>query len=236
MNIINLENLNGIPIDYINRLKKYNLLFKKHGFLEEILEEKTIEKLANEINDFCMQNLIIGFHYTRAIPEDIIEYGLTCRSGEEIRNSFLNKHSNHFTFEEIECIKNQWENYFDNRAKKSRDNRIYFNLTKTALNDNGAQPLLAHYGGEQIYMPIHNIPQIKQKIKEIGKPLILKCVLNPNNLNPFHENSYGRIVVSSYHNKINSEAIQADEDFFQSVNIPSSNIEILEYNGNLHFC
>lgn len=236
MKIINLENLDGIPTDFINRLKQYNLLFKKHRFLDDILEDESIEKLVNEINDFCIQNLIIGFHYTRAIPEDIIKNGLTCRSGDEIRSNFLNNHSKHFTCEEIEFIKNQWENYFNHTTKKSRDNRIYFNFTTNALNDYGAQPLLAHYGGEQIYMPIHNITHIAQKIKEIGKPLILKCKLNPNNINTFYENSWGRIAVSSYHNKVNNEAFQADQDGYQSVNVPSNDIDILEYKGNLHFC
>ena len=233
---INLEDLEGIPKKYIDRLKCFDTILKQNKSLDSIIEIEEIEILANEIHDFCNRNLIFGFHYTRALPEEILKTGLTCRSGEEIRNVFLKNHSKRFTVDELEFLKNKWEGYFDRQAQKSRDNRLYFNFTTNAIDEYGAQPLLRSYGGEQIYMPIPDDSKVGEKLMQIGLPLILKCKLKPTNLNTFYDNSWGRIAVSSYHNKLNPSAYQYDQDGHQSVNVPPSDIEIIEYKGNLHFC
>lgn len=229
MTTINLDNLEGLPQQFIERLKQMNSLFIENVFFEKILNHDTVYRLIKEINEFCKMREVFGFHYTRAYQEEIAKIGLTCRTGDDIRSSFISKYSNNFTEEEMDNIKAIWNRNFDNGQKESRDNRLYFNFTTNALNDGGAEPLLSNFGGEQIYMPIQELNGIGVKIKNMGKPLILKCKLNPKNLSTFHEDPWGKIAVSTYHLQINSTANQFDQDGSQSVDVKPEDIEVIEY-------
>lgn len=80
-------------------------------------------------------------------------------------------------------------------------------------------------------MPLQELKDIGTKIKEIGTPMIIKCVLNPNNLNTFYEYPWGRIAVSTYHSLLNVEALRDDQDGYQSVNVKPENIEIIYFDN-----
>ncbi|WP_159478358.1 hypothetical protein [Chryseobacterium sp. 18068] len=229
MNVINLENLDGIPKEYLNELTKYDSLFKKFSFLEDFEEIREIAELISKINTFCSSNLIIGFHYTKAFPKEINENGLISRTGKQIRENFLKNYKYLFTAHEIENIKNIWENYFCEEQIESRDNRIFFNFTKQGLNNFDAKALLTNFGGEQIYMPLLSHDCLCKKIKTLGKPLILKCKLSPKNIETFIDEPWGKIAISSYNNMKNIDAHRTDQDGYQSVNVSPENIEIEEY-------
>ena len=95
---------------------------------------------------------MIGIHYSRAIPESIGNNGLLIRNGVEIRATFLKDHGHLFTEREVATIKEKWTNYYVTNQCTSRDGRIYFNFTESALNTAGTEYLLSLYGGEQISM------------------------------------------------------------------------------------
>jgi hypothetical protein len=229
MSVINLSNLNGIPIKFLQELEKQDYLFYQNEFLENLLDVDSINDIIVKINEFCESNTIIGFHYTRVIPEEISKKGLICRTGKEIRRTFMSNWGYLFTDEEKIKITNTWDSYFSMHSQQGRDNILFFNFTTYALYNGGAQRLLQNYGGEQVYMPIESIDCISQKIKNIGIPLILKCKLNPKDLNTFCENPWGNIAVSTYHRLVNPEAHQDDQDGYQSVNVDPQNIEIIKF-------
>lgn len=122
----------------------------------------------------------------------------------------------------------QWEIYFTKDQMKARDNRIFFNFTQDSLNDLRAEPALSNFGGEQVHMPIQSFRCIGDKLKKMGRPLIIKCKLNPKVINTFIENPWGQIAVSSYHRLQNPNAATIDQDGYQTVNVPPENIEIIE--------
>ncbi len=229
MAIVNLNNLSGIPANFLKELKRHDRVFKENIFIETILEDIPLLSLVKEIDAFCCDRLIVGFHYTRAISDEIAMSGLSCRTGEEIRRAFISKYSTIFTESELQQIKSEWKAHFDIQSQKSRDNLIFFNFTTCALNNYGAEPLLSNFGGEQVYMPLQDLPGIGEKIKNIGIPLILKCILKHSNLKTFFKYPWGRIAVSSYHCNINPEAIQFDQDGYQTVAVNPNDIEIIDY-------
>ncbi len=226
MNVINLDNLKGLPEKYLIQLDKFKCVFLRSDFLEDLENESHIQNLITEINNYCFENLIIGYHYTKAVVEDILEKGLLIRSGSEIRNCFIKKYGSMFTQKEIEFIKNAWESYFSLKQKKIRDNLIYFNFTQNALNNGCAEELLNFYGGEQVHMPFQEIKGIKEKLSSIGFSLILKCRLSPRDLFTETENPWGKIAVSTYHNKQNPNAFRKDIDGYQFIPVSAKNIEI----------
>ncbi|WBX97994.1 hypothetical protein [Chryseobacterium gambrini] len=229
MNIINLENLDGIPQKYLSELTKFDSLFKTSMFIEDFENINEIKYLISKINTFCLNNSIIGYHYTRAFPSDILENGLICRTGREIRENFLKKYKHLFNAVELKKIMILWENYFCEKQTESRDKRIFFNFTKFGLKTSDAEPLLINFGGEQIFMPLISDESLSKKIKTLGKPLILKCKLSPKNIETFIDQPWGKIAISSYNKIKNKEAQQTDQDGYQTVNVSPLNIQIEEY-------
>lgn len=227
MNVVNLNNLEGLPEKYITQLEKFKYMLLEVDFLEDLEDETQIQNLIIEINNYCYENLIIGYHYTRAVVEEILENGLLIRSGSEIRNCFIEKYGSMFTLKEIDIIKKAWESYFFLKQKKIRNNLIYFNFTQEALNNGCAYELLNFFGGEQVHMPLQDIKGISKKLSSIGFSLILKCKLSPHNLITATENPWGKIAVSTYHNRHNSNVFRKDIDGYQTIPVPAKNIEII---------
>jgi len=224
---VNLQDLTGLPETFIKELHSCNSHFGDAVFLENIRAIPTISSLIKDIDKFCSQNQIIGFHYTRAIPEDLLTQGLQPRSGDEIRQQFLSRWGHKFSPDEIDAIKSAWASYFDKRTRSSRDNVLRFNFTKNALSDGGADQLLKYYGGEQIYFPIYKLPGIGEVLSSIGIPLIVKCELIPLEVSTFIEHPWGCIAVSSYHRRINPHAHQVDQDGLQYGNAPPDRLKLV---------
>ncbi|MFZ4863968.1 hypothetical protein ACL9RF_17485 [Sphingobacterium sp. Mn56C] len=195
------------------------------------MKDREISLLVEEVNEFCLNASIKGFHYTRAIPEQILKLGLTCRTGEEIRFNFIKDYGHLFSKTELQIIRDKWASQFDQRQQQSRDNYIFFNFTTSALYNVGAEPLLLNFGGEQIYMPFYECDNISSILKDLGSPMILKCNLDPGFLNTFSEYPWGKIAVSSYHTMCNPEACRVDQDGYKSVDVHSNQIEILLYDS-----
>lgn len=232
--IVNLENLEGLPNEYILKLKKFDNIFKTARFSEDYENNEDINNLIVEINNYCLNNKIIGFHYTNAIESDILEKGLIIRSGKKIRTDFMERFFHLFDNNEQILIKEKWSQRFGEKNTESRDFRIWFNFTKDALSNGGAELLLQYYGGEQIYFPLFDLPIIGEKLKKIGKPMILKCVLDPNKIETFIENPWGKIIVSSYNRIINPNASVVDQDGYQKNGVSPENIEII--NAEKYVC
>lgn len=233
--LVNLNNLTGIPIEFISALNGRRSIFINNDFMESLLEDANLVSLMEEIDNYCKNKRIIGFHYTRAVVGDIAKNGLTCRTGVEIRSIFLERYSQLFESYEIELIKEKWSKNFDEEDKSTRDSRLYFNFTTSALEDYGAEPLLRNFGGEQVYMPLQELEGISSKIMNIGEPLILKCSLNPQNIKTFYEHPWGRIAVSTFHNILNSNAHRDDQDGCQFVDVKADDIDIVYFDSRYDY-
>lgn len=228
---VNLQDTTTLPGSFLSGLHRYVNHFKKTPDFEEIKGIPEVSRLIVEINDYCEENMVLGFHYCRAIPEDILTNGLLVRTGHEIRADFLNRFGHMFNAEEITLIKDEWASYFIDDKRQFRDSRIFFNFTTSALTNRGADRLLRYYGGEQVYFCIDSLPGIAEKLSSIGKPLIVKCSLNPRELKYYIEHPWGSIAVSTYHKAINPDAARVDQDGHQTVPVPPSHIEVTWYEG-----
>ena len=223
--IIHLDTLEGLPGKFLDQLRKHNGLFRENLFLDGLIErDLEIRSIVSEINLYCEKHYVKGYHYTRAELVDIRENGLLSRAGEEIRTAFLERYTDRFTETELRTIVHGWEKYFVGFQKR-RDNRIYFNTTSVALGNGGAAPLLNHYGGEQIHMPLNGQEDILKKLSLIGSPLmIVFCVPGAEAEGIGQEHPWGMTAVSSYHRLINPEAGWSDVDAYINTSISAKDI------------
>lgn len=225
--VINLNNLSGIPLELLSDLEKHTNIFRSTEFSEEIFENPKIASVVSKIHDYCNERSVVGYHYTNAVPEEIITNGLMCRSGHDIRSVFLKNYHQLFTEQELQSIKAAWEREFNTRIQAIRDNRLYFNYTTKELGRRGSELLLNYYGGEQVYWPLYTLENIRSKIKNIGTAMMLKCSLSPKNLKTYSDNSFGKVAISTYHFMLNPCASRYDEDGNQNVDVKPENIEII---------
>ena len=189
------------------------------------MSSSRIQPLVRELNDFCMSNRIIGIHYTRADKARIEKQGLLLRSGEDIRETFIQEYGKHFTDKEIAEIASRWDDCFCDEQTRYRDFCVFFNFTEDALSNGGAEYLLKLYGGEQISMCFRdNDCPIGKKLGQIGEPLLVRCSLDPKIVNTFTENPWGKILVSSFHVEVNSEAYRIDQDGYIKEPVSAQNI------------
>lgn len=224
---INLEEPASLPIRLQERLGSCERHFLEAEFLDELRDIPEIAGLIEDINQLCSENMVTGFHYTRAIPEHILTLGLRPRSGAEIRSQFLRRFGHMFTTAEIRAIQAIWASYYDTGAQNSRDNVLYFNFTRHAMTNSGAAPLLKYYGGEQVYFCIDELPGIGEKLSSIGRPIIVKCALIPSRIRTFIAHPWGLIAVSASHKRVNPQAHQIDQDGRQTVPVPPEHIELV---------
>lgn len=227
MKILNLCTLAGFPSFFFEEMEKHTELLLNTESEDELVEKTAFQDLIERITDFSKNCKIVGYHYTRADKDDIIKGGLKSRTGQEIRETFLYRYGNLFTAKELQTISKSWVAYFNKNMVESRDHRIFFNLTTTALFDSGAEPLLKYYGGEQVYMPLKGYPTIAKKLQNIGAPLLIKAILDPLQLQLFDFEDIAKIAISSYHRLLRHDTKQCDIDCFQSISIPIKQIEVI---------
>lgn len=213
-----------LPLEYIERLNSIKELCVSTEFSDELVENKNVRGLVRDINEYCMQNKIVGIHYTRAEPGSILDKGLTIRSGKEIRDDFLKEHGYLFTDAELTYMKSVWCKYYSHQQSSVRDGRVFFNFTETALSNRGADFLLEMYGGEQVNMCFEPDESIGSKLNLIGKSMIVRCSLDPHKVKTFIEYPWGKILMSSYHSLLNPDVYRIDQDGYQFVPVQPEDI------------
>lgn len=213
-----------LPGEFVDRLRAIERPCMEHEFAESLVERSDVSSLARDLDRYCRNNRIIGVHYTRAVPESIRSKGLLIRDGEEIREAFINEHGHLFSQEEILTIKKRWNDYFDHGQSSVRNRRIFFNFTEIELGGGGTEYLLGLYGGEQVSMCFELDEPIGLKLSGIGAPLVVRCSLDPNQVETFIENPWGKILISSFHALTNPGAYRIDQDGYQSVPVKPEDI------------
>ena len=223
---IHLDTLKGLPGMYLDLMRQHIELLRSSTFLDRLIYEDTsLASTVEAINAYCLKNHIKCYHYTRAHAADIETLGLLCRSGDEIREAFLERHSGHFTDGELSTLQKCWSEYFRGHQKTGRDHRIFFNTTTVALTDGGAQPLFDAYGGEQIHMPLNGKDHIIRKLGSIGSPLIVVFRAHGSNMTGIgQEFPWGMTALSTYHRMHNPEAYTHDVDGYLTEAVAPENI------------
>jgi hypothetical protein len=230
----NLANASEVPAEVLSRLKAHDALFRELEFSEQFLEVEEINQIVCELDNICRSDGIVGVHYTRSEKEKLESEGLVAKAGEDRRNEFLGRFGHLFTGEQRSRLLAGWSSYFNHEQCRIRDNRVWFNLTRVAYPKMGAEDLLAHYGGEVIYMPLSRDAEIEAILGSIGEPMIVECSLNVAEVQTFCQNAWGRTWVSSYHRSVNPDAHQWDVDLYTGMSVSPEaviRIEMVDRHG-----
>ncbi|MCG7865853.1 MAG: hypothetical protein JAY74_05695 [Candidatus Thiodiazotropha taylori] len=231
MDVIDLQRPDLLPKTLRKRLESIEPHCRNEEFSENLVQHPEVLDVIVELDHHCMQRSILGIHYTRAIRADIERKGLLVRTGNEIRSEFVERFNHIFNTEELAWLQTLWSS---NQAKQAsiRDSMLWFNFTLSSFGNADSDYLLGMYGGEQIHMGIEFDSPIGKKLAGIGEPLIVKCVLNPHKVKTFIEHPWGKILASSFHLSIESEAYRTDLDgkVIESISPKDLVVETAHYN------
>lgn len=223
---IRLNCSSGIPVSLASKLRSCESVITGCEFLQELLENRDLYQIAEDLHALCLKEGIIGYHFTRAAREEIETRGLIVGSGRERRRDFLAQYGHRFSEAQRERICQKWESYFTASQTQARERGVWFNFTLSALGNGGADDLLTYYGGEIINMPLTQDEEIAAVLRTIGEPLIVECALETQRLHPFSfcQIPWGKIWLSSYQVAIHPNAQQFDIDAYQEQPVPPSQI------------
>jgi hypothetical protein len=76
--LIDLNDLTVIPIEMMAELENYKNAFRDSESLEYILIRPQLVDLMFKIDQYCRERLVVGYHFTKAVPKEIVGTGLTC--------------------------------------------------------------------------------------------------------------------------------------------------------------
>lgn len=211
MDAIDLQRPELLPEALRVRLDSIKSLCRNEEFSEELVRHSEVQNVVIELDNYCMQRRVLGIHYTRAIRTDIEQKGLLVRTGAEIRDEFVQRFGHKFEADEMEWLQNMWSSHQFTQSN-IRDSMLWFSFTLSAYGGSGSKYLLGMYGGEQIHMGIEFDTPIWEKLASIGEPLLVKCALDPQKVKTFIQHPWGKILVSSFHLRVEPEAFRIDQD------------------------
>lgn len=229
--VVHLDTLKGLPGKYLKRLSAFREVFMVNSSLEELIDSsEDLKAIVEDINDYCNEHYIVGYHYTRADPKSIKKDGILCRNATEIQEKFIETYGSFFSYSELLTMRACWSEFPKWSRMSSRDNLIFFNTTEVALRMGGASDLLGYAGGEQIYFGLYDQPEILQKLRVIGKSqIVVFRVAGSKADGTGMVLPWGRIACSSYHRIFNSEVTFLDVDATVGENIMPSDILQIKY-------
>lgn len=231
---IRLDSPMGMSHDINAVLSVHSAAFRDNRHVERLLDIGPLRDVCAELNRICSESGVVGFHFTRANRLSILKHGLLKANGEERRAEFLKTYGDLFSESQRERLEAAWSLYFQGSQNESRNGYVWFNLTKEALKDGGAESLLRYFGGESIYMPVTADPEIAAVLQGIGEQLVVECVLDVGQSNAFHEYPWGIVWLSSYHCSLNHDAIQFDQDVRVTYSIPPADIVSISHAAEPH--
>jgi len=210
----NVSIADGMPPEITSRLKGHIPLLQRIKYSEDFFSHRPLSKIVHELDTICESEGIVGVHYTRADRERILSEGLVPCTGAGRRAEFLKAQGHLFTDAQRERLRTGWASYFNEEQCKIRDGRVWFNLTRVAISNGSAEPLLSNYGGEIIYMPFSRDKEIRRILWSLGEAMVVECSLKIDSVHTFCDKPWGRTWLSSYHCSVNPEAFQWDVDLY----------------------
>jgi hypothetical protein len=219
-----INTIDGIPEAVLRKLRDLAPLFTRCESVEALYEDRRLQDISIGLNELCLKDTIIGYHYTRALSHEIRSRGLLICDGQARRQQLLSSYGYLFTDAQVERMQKLWNGYFNERQMQVRDGRIAFNFTLHALETGGARPLLTFFGGESIYKPLMQDAEIATVLRNIGEPLIIECELPARELVTFTQTPWGKTWLSSYHISVNTQARQYDVDAYIERSVLPANL------------
>lgn len=203
---LRLDSPDALPAEFVARLAGHQHLFRKHEFLDAVLENRSVRTIADDLNAYLRQRRIYGYHCTKEPSPGFFETrGLRSTDVHARQAEFLTMYGDRFTANEVAEMKAAWEDYFEGHGQRSmRDGLVWACLSRSLVKTSGTKTFFRFFGGESIFMPLMQHSLIVSKLEALGHPVVVEVALPGDVLNARHEMSFA--ILSRHHATIRPDA------------------------------
>ncbi|AGS80468.1 hypothetical protein [Leptospira alstonii] len=211
-------------IDQLNQRKVIDLLMN-NLWIENIKRDRCIVDIFEDVEKYCNNNGIVGFHCTKEIhTKPYHKTGLRILNMRQHHSEFIQylKDELRISKEDIVYFKEKLD-YFRENNSEGREGTLWFCLNRNFVGED-SEDFLKYYGGEAVYFWFKEDRKITKLCKSIGKPVVIEALIEVSELTIFQEYGFGKTLVSNYAHSINKKFHTSDLEGFVKSDIPSKNI------------
>ena len=203
---LKLESPEALPADLVTRLAPYQRLFRRHEYLDDVLDNNTVQGIAEELDAHLQGQTIRGYHCTKEPFEGFFqERGLRLTDVLAHQAEFLSFFQDRFTQEEIAEMRAVWTRHFvEGRQIERRNGMVWACLSRSLVKTEGTQVFFRYMGGESIFMPLKRHLTIAGKLESIGQPVVVEIEVPGSEVR--FPGVLAKHVLSLYHAGINPDA------------------------------
>ena len=84
-----LNSVSQIPRITLDEFRRFDRLFAGCRFVEQLCQDPSLRRLAADLNELCLAEGVVGYHFTNALREQIADHGLRLSCGVDRRREFI---------------------------------------------------------------------------------------------------------------------------------------------------
>jgi hypothetical protein len=221
---LRLDSTDALPAEFAAGLAGHRQLFRKHEFLDGVLENRSVRSIADDLEAYLKRQSIHGYHCTREPSPGFFEArGLRPTDVRVHQAEFLTMFADRFTADEVTEMKVAWEDYFERDGQaRLRDGLVWACLSRSLVKTSGTETFFRFFGGESIFMPLTENLSIASKLEVIGRPVVVEVALPGDVLRAHYEMSLA--VLSRHHATIRPDAYPYESEAHLRQTVPPADI------------
>lgn len=212
------------------------------AWIESLLQDEPYRSAVAELEAFIRAHRVIGYHCTKEPAPGFYErQGLRILDLNRQQSEFLELHGHHFSAAEVVDMRCRWADYFGKQQAAARSGKVWFCLAHNQVVGSGTDRLFSLFGGEAVYMPLAGVPPLVEKLRAIGRPVVIEVSLVPDELRVFSPIAFAFNAISLAHRRRKPTAPLAGYEGYVSGDIEPSRIlrvtpqaEFFDTYGNLY--
>jgi hypothetical protein len=218
--------------DHLNaRLNQSNVikLIQQNKWMDELVRHVLLRTILEEIEDYVAANPLAVYHCTKQLSERPYSVsGLRVLNFEEHHNDIRDQLRNHelvtpSLFQKIDKGLTDWEK----NHTGTREKMLWFCVDRQLVFDQGTESFFKYFGGEAVYFPFMDDPEVAQLLEQLGEPVVVEAQISSRDLKVFQEFAFARTLVSYFAKSVNDEFMIEGREGFLSRGVEPSDIVVV---------
>lgn len=216
--------LTFLPASFAERLELLKDVFQQATSFDQAYQDMWVRSIVDELDQHLRSQPVRAYHCTREpCPDFFLNNGLRLTKLDRHQDEFIKRYGRLFTDCELQHMRKAWHHHFHVENKiTSRDDKLWFCLTRATYESDGVDAFFNFFGGEAIHMPLRKSPTILAKLRKIGRPVIIEVQLPPNTTASCY--SLAKPLVNAWHRTIRTDVEPMEAETFICCPLPPENI------------
>jgi hypothetical protein len=182
-------------------------LFRSNRYMDQLEKNPILLPILEEIDSVIASVPLSAYHCTKQLTErPYSTTGLRILNFDQHHSEVLELLRNHENvspslFKKIDCRLLQWRK----NHTGSREKMLWFCVDRNLVFDSGTESFFKYFGGEAIYFPFMDDPEIGPLLESIGEPVVVEVRIRSGDIRVYHQFAFARTLASHFANKVNAK-------------------------------